>query len=239
MRQAFFVFLFLLMLSPAFAQKPEIKNHSRLGLRVGRTETLILYGENLTPKEVVVKEPLRVRIVEAKATDEKNKSLGSRQLILEITIPKDCPKENFPLTLTQPDGQKAETPVSVVEDTATEVQIRKPAFTTEKAMEIEGTSVAVLGQLDNDRADFLRFKSKAGDVWEVSVLGGRALSEIDPILRIRNERRVPLAFSAGLRKRDRRIVFRAPAEGIYFVEITDAENRGGGNIRYRITINKR
>src|ERR1041385_8405789 len=54
---------------PAFAEgaKPEVKSVAPMGLRAGRTTQVVIYGENLTPKEITVKPPLTVKLGEVKA----------------------------------------------------------------------------------------------------------------------------------------------------------------------------
>ena len=103
-------------------------------------------------------------------------------------------------------------------------------------MPLPGASVAVLGQLDGDIADLVRIDGKAGETWEVSLLSSRGGSQLDPILRVRDSHHFSLALSAGDKKKDRHIAFHVPADGAYYVEITEAEARGGPGYNYRLTV---
>ena len=106
-------------------------------------------------------------------------------------------------------------------------------------MALPGSSIAVLGQLDGDTADVVRFEGKAGETWDISLLSSRGGSLLDPILRVRDNRHMSLALSTGDKKKDRRIAFHVPADGTYYVEITEAEARGGAGFDYRLTLNRK
>jgi len=122
------------------------------------------------------------------------------------------------------------------EAAAIEVPIKKPSFSYSNAMRLPGPSAAVTGQLDGDTADVVRLDAKAGETWEITLLSSRAGSLLDPILRIRDSHHTPLALSTGDKKKDRRITFRVPTDGAYFVEITEAEARGGAGYNYRLAV---
>ena len=236
------VYVLVTMLSPIVARgavdapKPEVKSASLLGIPIGKTSTLVLYGEGLEPKSAAIKPPLAVKLVEWHATDAKNKAKGSRQVTIEVTVPPTCPQDTFELSLTQPDNSVIKTSICVTEAAAIEVPIKKPSFSYSNAMRLPGPSAAVTGQLDGDTADVVRLDAKAGETWEITLLSSRAGSLLDPILRIRDSHHTPLALSTGDKKKDRRITFRVPTDGAYFVEITEAEARGGAGYNYRLAV---
>ena len=216
--------------------KAEVKSASALGVPAGRTTTIVLYGENLAPKSVSVKPPLSIKIIAAGPTDDKNKGKGTRQVTLEVSVPASCARDTFEISLTQPDNSVAKTSLAVADTTAVEVPLKKPASTFATAMALPGPSTAVLGQLDGDSADVVRFEGKAGEAWDIALLAGRGGSLVDPILRVRDSRHMSLALSAGDKKRDRHILFHVPADGPYFVEITEAEAKGGPGYTYRLAV---
>jgi hypothetical protein len=219
--------------------KAEVKSVSVLGLRAGRMTPVVIYGENLAPKAITVKAPLTVKLGEVKATDEKAKGKGSKQVGVEVTVPANCPRENFDLVLEQPDGTKANASVAVVDDATQEVEGKKPTATFAQAMLIPASSVAITGHLDGDTADVFRLDAKAGETWDISLLCGRGGSPLDPILRVRDKRHFSLLLSAGDKKKDRHLVFKPASDGPYYIEITEAEARGGGEYTYRLTINRK
>jgi hypothetical protein len=126
----------------------------------------------------------------------------------------------------------------VVAPAQAELEVKRPNATFAQAMPlpVEAASIAVAGALPGDTADLFRFEAKTDETWEIAVLAGRAGSPLDPIVRLRDARRVPLALAAGDEKKDRRLTFHAPADGTYFIELTDAENRGGPTYVYRLTL---
>ena len=217
--------------------KPEVKSTSVMGLRVGRTTMMTVYGENLAPKELAVnKPPVTARLLGSRPTDGKLKAKGSRQVTVEVTVPATCPLDTFDLTIVQVDGSKVTIPLPIVMDAAAELTVKKPAGTFETAMQVPGTSVAIVGVLDNDTPDVFRLEAKTGEVWEISLLTGRAGSILDSVLRVRDSKHLSYALSVGEKKKDRHITFRAPADGAYYVEITEAEAKGGAGYDYRLTI---
>lgn len=219
--------------------KPEVKATVPLGVMAGRTERFVVYGESLSPKEVSIKAPLTVKLVEAKATEGEAKAKGSRQVVVEVSVPEDCPPQSYELILTQPDDQKATAQVAVVEKVASEVEVTKPNYTFAQAMLLTGTSVAVTGHLDNDMPALFKLEGKAGETWEIRLLAGRGGSQMDAILRLRDGRKLARMMSAGHAKKDRRMVFRVPSDGVYFIEAGDAQGRGGKELSYRLSVTRK
>lgn len=218
--------------------KAEIKSVSVPMFVAGKTIKATLFGDNLAPTSVNAKAPLTARLISVKPTDEKTKAKGNSQVEIEVAIPAACPAENYELTLTQP-GAALKTELCIVPSAANEIAIKKPAGTFRIAMPLPAPPCAVTGQMDGDTADIVKFEAKQGDVWDIRLTAGRGGSAMDPIVRIRDGRRVPLALSAGDKKRDRVITFRAPSDGLYYIEITDADAKGGGDMTYRLSVARR
>jgi len=225
---------------PAAPPKPEIKSVTPTAVQAGRTTSLLIYGENLTTKEITVaKLPVKAKLVEVKATDPKLKLPGSKVVSLEVTVGADCPPESAELTLVQADGTKATTSLAVVENVAQEVVVKKPAETFKQAMPVPGPSVAITGQLNGNVPDLFRLDAKAGETWEIFLACGRIGSMMDPVLRLRDSRHIPLALSVGDKKKDRHLLFHVPADGAYYIELTEGESRGGAGYNYRLTVLKK
>jgi hypothetical protein len=220
--------------------KPEIKSTAPKAVQAGRTTTLLIYGENLTTKEITVaKLPVKVKLLELKATDPKLKLPGSKLVSAEVTVGAECPPESVELTLVQADGTKVTTPLVVVQNVAQEVTVKKPVETFKQAMPVPGPSVAIVGQLNGNVPDLFRLDAKAGETWNIVVTAGRMGSLMDPILRLRDSRHIPLALSAGDKKKDRLLVFHVPADGAYYIELTEGESKGGAGYDYRLTLVKK
>lgn len=224
--------------------KPEIKGTSLLAVRAGQTTTLVIYGENLAPTAVTAKTPLVVKLGEAKDTDaETAKAHGGakKQVSVEITAPADCSPDVYELALVHDGDQKPTARIGVFAPAGAELETKRPCATFAQAMLLprETASVAVSGALPGgDNPDLFCFEAKAGETYQIVVLAGRAGSPLDAIVRLRDARRMPLALAAGDDKKDRQITFRAPADGLYYIELSEAEGRGGPAYRYRLTLTR-
>lgn len=220
--------------------RPEIKAMLPKAVQAGHTTTVLIYGENLTTKEIAAaKLPVQVKLLELKATDPKAKLPGSKVASVEVTVEANCPPESAELTLVQTDGTKVTTSLPVVESVAQEVPVKKPAETFAQAMPVPGPSVAITGQLNGNTPDLFRLDAKAGETWEIFLACGRIGSQMDPVLRLRDSRHIPLALSVGDKRKDRHLTFHAPADGIYYIELTEAESKGGAGFDYRLTLLKK
>ncbi len=231
--------LFVGSKAEADAPKPEVKSVEPKYVVAGKTTTVLIYGENFALKEITVaKIPVKIKLLEVKATDPKLKLPGTKVASVEVTVPADCPAEKAELTLVQMDGAKVTTSLPVVEKTAEEIAVKKPAGTFAQAMPLTGTSVAVTGQLDGDTPDVFQLKVKAGETWKFTLACGRIGSMLDPVLRLRDSRHVPIAISVGDKKKDRHIVFHPVTDGTVYIELTEGEAKGGGGYNYRLVVVK-
>jgi len=220
--------------------KPVVKSVLPLGVRAGRTTTVLIYGDNLAPKSIKLeKSPCSAKLIDVKPTDDKTKSKGANVVTIEFTAPAGVPAANVNLTLEQADKSTATASVAVAEAAADELQVKKPDSTYADAMPITSKSVAITGTLDGDTADVFKFDAKSGQIWDISLLSGRGGSLLDPVLRVRNDRHITLMLSAGDKKKDRHLEFRSPSDGAYYIDITDAEARGGAGFDYRLTVHEK
>jgi hypothetical protein len=218
--------------------KPEIKNTFPLFVMTGKTAKFSVFGENLSPKEVGVKAPLQVKLMEAKDTDKDNKGKGSREVILEVTVPADAKPVNYEVTLTQPEG-KATVQIPVVLSAEAEMDVKKPNGTFAQAMPIVGNSVAINGVFENNDGSLFRLNGKSGETWDISVTGKRAGSKADPMIRVRDNRKLSRAMAVGTSQRDARIVYKIPTDGIYYVEVMNASLDTGAEQKYRLLVQKK
>jgi hypothetical protein len=224
----------------ADAPKPEIKAHAPLFVRAGHTVMLIVYGENLAPSGVTVAKPqVTVKLIGTKATEGAAKAQGSKQVTLEVTVPRGYAQNSVDLTLAQPDGAKATLPLPILEDVATEIPAKKPNGSYAQAMPLPGPSAGISGALESDSPATFRFEAKAGEIWDFALLAGRAGSALDAVMRLRDSRHLSLALSAGNPKIDRQLHFRAPAAGSYYLEIGDDQARSGPTFTYVLTVIRR
>ena len=231
--------LCLVSLGWADAPKPEVKSTAPMYLLVGKTTRFTVYGENLSPKEITVKAPLTVKLIEAKDTDKDNKGKGARLVVVDVTVPENAKPENYELTLTQSDNAKATAQIPVALNAASEMEVKKPNSTFDKAMVLNGSSIAINGFFENGDGSLFRFEAKAGETYEISVMGRRGGSKADPMVRIRDSRKISRAMSAGNPNKDRRILYKVPADGTYYIELMNSSQDNGIEQKYRLLFFKR
>ena len=217
-------------------KKPEVKGTGLLVAPAGQKTALAVYGENLEPTVVSAeKSPLHVKLLEAKANDTNKDQLGGRKVALEIEAPADCKLGEYEVTLGNADGKSVKVPVEVVENNAA-VPVKKPCDTFAKAMPLTGASVCIVGFVEPNAPQIFRFDAKAGQRVTATLIGRHFGYGLDAMLRLRDSRHHSLALSAGNPKRDREIRFQAPSDGTYYLELMEAEGRGGETFGYRLTL---
>ncbi|MBB6049187.1 hypothetical protein [Armatimonas rosea] len=209
--------------------KPTLKELTVFGLVAGQTTTLTLTGENLTPSGVTVKGPLQAKLLDTKPNTA----------TVEVIVPAECPPESFELTLVHPkDSPTIKLPVLVA--AVKEVTVKKPLSRFDQAFSlVPAPSLAVQTNLDNDQAHLYQLPLKRGEKLEITVTGARSsLSDLDPLVRLRDSQRRMLTLATGRLRVDRRLFFTAPTDGMYFLEIGDAQQRGGPRMLYRLVVRR-
>ncbi|HEV3303691.1 MAG TPA: PPC domain-containing protein [Planctomycetaceae bacterium] len=82
--------------------------------------------------------------------------------------------------------------------------------------------------------DFFRFKAKKGETYEVECFGRRIRSAIDAVMYLYNSAGQALLANDDSRGPDPYFRFTAPADGEYFLSVTDHLKRGGPGFVYRV-----
>ena len=82
--------------------------------------------------------------------------------------------------------------------------------------------------------DFYKFHARKGQVFDVECFARRIRSGLDPVMHIYKADRGNVAGSDDSRGPDSYFRFTAPADGDYFVRVTDHLGRGGPDLVYRI-----
>lgn len=88
-------------------------------------------------------------------------------------------------------------------------------------------------QADGD-VDFFKFTAKKGQVFDVECYGRRIRSALDPVMNLYRADGGSIGGNDDSRGPDSYIRFTVPADGEYFVRITDHLKRGGPDYVYRI-----
>ncbi len=106
--------------------------------------------------------------------------------------------------------------------------------TFETAQPVEMNS-AINGTVDGNAEDFYRFTARAGQRIVIDCEAQRLDSEFDATLSLRNAEGAPVASNGDYFGQDPLIDYVVPADGDYFVAISDLSYRGGFPYRLSIT----
>jgi hypothetical protein len=220
--------------------QPTLKSSTLRIVHLGQKETITLYGENIAPTATVgSKPPLQARLLGIKPTEGDAKARGAQQVSVEVAMPPNGPPGTYDVTLKNPDGTSVSVPVAALAVPAFQAATAKqPAAGFAQAMPLPGPFAAVTGAVTRDSFDVFSFATKSGETWEITLLAGRVGSELDALLRLRTASHLSLALSAGAPAKDRAIRFRVPADGTYYLEVSDADGRGGPTFGYHLIVKR-
>jgi len=117
-------------------------------------------------------------------------------------------------------------------------------------VELEST---INGRIDKvGDVDFYRFRADKDQVIKVTITARRLYSPLDSLLRVFDKKGNVLVWNddmpptgsltdrTGLitHNSDSELVFKAPAKGIYFIQVSDTQNKGGPTYAYRLNLNE-
>lgn len=237
----------LLAAGPLFAQvkKPELPRiiaHSPIALFPGATTILKVRGAKLNNATDVSLEganvPVKVRLTEKKATDVPNgldaKDVGDSMVVVEIVAPADLAPGLLRLRIVGPEGD-ASVQLRVVAGSAG-IDEKEPNNGFRDAQPI-GCGQTIRGGIKEDKdVDTFQFTGRAGLRIGASILAARAGSLLDGVLTLFDGHGSILAINDDADGRDPRLTFALPADGKYFLTVTDANDRGGEWHRYELTL---
>lgn len=113
--------------------------------------------------------------------------------------------------------------------------------------------VAIHGRIDQpDDIDLYEISAKAGEQFLISVHARRLLSPTDSLVRVLDEAGAVLAWNDDMdasgqltdriglltHNSDSELLFTAPVEGRYFVQLSDTQRKGGRDYTYRLEISR-
>ena len=231
---------------PPKKEPPRITLTLPLGVLPGSTNRLKLRGLNFTNASV-----LRLTIAQttvdtkiksnAKAEVPKEldvKKIGDTQLEVELRIPPETPPGPLSLVIVTPDGESQPHTLMVLDPTAVLAE-QEPNEGFRNAQDISlGKTVQGNIQSAGD-VDVFRFTGKAGEQIGAEVFAARYGSPLDSILTLYNMRGQILASNddsgAGT---DSLLRARLPADGIYYLGLMDAFDRGGPLYLYHLALRR-
>jgi hypothetical protein len=208
--------------------KPELTRLPPRGLQRGVTTRLQLTGKNLGRlTDVQASEPQ----VSAKLVGEG----GSESATVEITAAAGAPLAPCELTVSGPGGKSS--PLKLFVEDIPQVQAQKPNQTTAQAtpVSLPASVWGAFGQKGEE--DFFAFDAKAGQhvVFDVAArrFGSKAQAQI---ALIDAAGKVLATSGASVDDPDPLLAWAAPADGRYFVKVSDLQGDMGDDDFYRLSV---
>src|SRR5262249_10189919 len=156
------------------------------------------------------------------------------QVRIQLTPDAGVPVGVYPLRLITEDGVSAPFFFSI--DPFPTVKEIEDNNSFDKAQKVPFPCV-VDGQCAGGDVDHFRFPAKKGQRVVAETLSARLGSGVLPQLRVTDDRqRLVAADDTQALQGDARVIFMAPADGEYVVELSDTRYRGGNPPHYRLRI---
>jgi hypothetical protein len=210
------------------AAPPVLTNITPRGVQPGRASVLTIAGANLTPRARLLLPFLARQQLLADAKP------NPAQVRLQLTVAAAVPLGVYPVRLVTEDGVSAIFLLSV--DAFPNVDEVEDNSSFAKAQQVP-FPVIVTGTCPGGDVDFFRFSVRKGQHVVVETEAARLGSGIMPQLRVTDARRRLIAADDTQKVRgDCRVIFTAPEDGAYVVEVSDSRYSGGNPPFYRLKI---
>jgi hypothetical protein len=212
----------------AHAAPPTVANVAPRGGEPGKAVEIVVSGTNLTPQAKLV---VPFKATQAVLPDAKP---NPAQVRIQLTPDAGVPVGVYPLRLITEDGVSAPFFFSI--DPFPTVKEIEDNNSFDKAQKVPFPCV-VDGQCAGGDVDHFRFPAKKGQRVVAETLSARLGSGVLPQLRVTDDRqRLVAADDTQALQGDARVIFMAPADGEYVVELSDTRYRGGNPPHYRLRI---
>lgn len=227
--------------------KPTILNASALALLPGTTKTLKLRGLALADTSAVKVTAGDAEVpatIKSKGKSEPPKpfdapKVGDTELLVELKLPADLkPETKVAITATTPAGVTAPFTISVA-DPAVTVEEKEPNGGFKTAQALPPGKTLVLGAIESPNdVDVYRVGGKAGERVTVELLAQRRGSPLDGSLTLYDGAGHVLATAddASADARDPTLTYRFAADGVYYLAVIDANDRGSSAHAYVLNI---
>jgi hypothetical protein len=185
----------------------------------------------------------------ADGDDAVKKQLGDEQVEVEFTVPADAsPGDALSLVVSTPQGDAPATPLRVIAADQL-VKEAEPNGGLRQPQAIAADRCVVRGAIGEEKdVDVYRIAGKTGQTLRAEVLAAARGSMLDASLAVYDARgRVLLVVddstsapgAPATASRDPSIEFKFPADGDYFLVVTDANDKGSGSYYpYLLTLSK-
>lgn len=215
----FLMAVFLGFVSSAGAAPPQISRVTVPALQIGAPTTLVIEGTDLTPNPRIV---LPVSVL---AQTVKEPSMPNRVQI-EVKLADKVPSGVYLLRLGNDKG--ISNPVSV--------EIDEPSLPF--APKIEKLPAVLQGTLSGSATVSTTFEGKKGQRLIIEAEARRIGSAIEPVIKLFDPKRIQFAWAQGSTplNGDTRLTTELPADGMYTIELHDAQYRAGAPNRFRLRL---
>ncbi|MBL8795782.1 MAG: hypothetical protein JNM56_17895 [Planctomycetia bacterium] len=218
----------LLALNSIQAAPPTATALTPRGAQRGQTVEIVVAGTNLSPQTRLL---LPFKAEQKLLPDAKP---NPAQVRLQLTVDAATPLGVYPIRVATEDGVSALTFFSVEAFPNVNEAAGNTSF--EKAQKVP-FPVVINGQCAGGNLGFFRFPAAKGQRVVVEALSARLGSALLPQIRVTDARqRFLAADDSQALGGDVRVIFQAPEEGEYVVEIADSRYRGGNPPYYRLLI---
>jgi hypothetical protein len=219
---------------PEKKDAPKVLYAVPLVARPGEKQKLALRGRNLAAvKEVAVAgaDGATAKVLAARAVPVPNNSSADRVGDSEVEVELELPKDAKPGAVTL-NGYTL-----LVRDGTPAVAEKEPNDGFDQAQAVRAPC-AVEGSIKGERdPDVYRFDGRKGDKVRVEVQAARWGSPADPRVTVYDAgRRAVDSADDTDGTRDPVLVVTLPADGAYFVAVTDASDQGGASFGYRLVV---
>jgi hypothetical protein len=223
--------------------EPRITAFSPLKVTRGKTVTIKILGvkiSNATEVRFPSAKSLPPIPIKEKKTAELPKGLeakdfGETQFEISLSLPEDFPSGSIALSIVTPSGASLERKLRVVAaGEATEEKEPNNGFRGAQNIELEKTIHGAIGA-DKD-VDVFAFSGHAGKKISAEISAQQSASLLDSSLMLYDSRGQQLATNDDAKGRDSALNFVIPADGKYFLAVTDANDRGSIWHGYELTI---
>ena len=207
------------------AAPPAISNLSLRGLQIGATTTLVIDGTNLLPQpQLLLQLPIAKQTVRPGAT--------ATHVEIEVTLDAGVAPGIYHLRVASGGGISSAIAVGV--DTLPQ----RPIGSSATPLSPVSLPAAFSGALSGGQTADTIVTLNKGQQIAIEVEARRLGGALDPVIHVYDHRGVPLAWAEGTNSlgSDARLVFAAPADGSYRVELHDAVYQAGNPGFYRLKI---
>lgn len=213
--------------APLALAQPQLTTVQPRGLSLGGTVTLQLTGQGLDASSRLVLDNGAVNLA-TEAVRNIAPPAGQRWEC-EVTLPSDFAPGIYPLRVQTDAGISP--PLWIGVDAL-------PQLTYAADLKLSELPAAVSGTLGGDQVHSVRRAGQAGETLQVEVEARRLGSKLNPVVRLYNDKKIQLAWSAPQARLggDARLAFKLPATGEYIVELHDANFRGADPGFYRLKV---